>query len=141
MNWKTTDLQAINKMCDHTLMRHLGIEFTAIDESGLIAKMPVNQTTHQPMGLLHGGASVVLIESIASMGSALLCDLTIEAPVGLEVNANHIGSIKSGEVFGKARVIHQGKQTHVWSVDIINPENNKLICSGRITIMIIKKSE
>lgn len=140
MDWKTTDLKAINKMCDNTLMRHLGIEFTNIDENGLAAKMPVNSSTHQPMGLLHGGASVVLIESIASMGSALLCDLSKEAPVGLEVNANHIGSIKTGEVIGTARIIHQGKQTHVWTVDIINPENNKLICSGRITIMIIKKS-
>jgi 1,4-dihydroxy-2-naphthoyl-CoA hydrolase len=62
------------------------------------------------------------------------------SPVGLEVNANHIGSIKTGEVIGMARIIHQGKQTHVWTVDITNPENNKLICSGRITIMIIKKS-
>jgi 1,4-dihydroxy-2-naphthoyl-CoA hydrolase len=79
MNWKTTDLKAINKMCDNTLMRHLGIEFIKIDENGLAAKMTVNSSTHQPMGLLHGGASVVLIESIASMGSALLCDLSKEA--------------------------------------------------------------
>lgn len=139
MNWKTRNLDAINKMCDNTLMRHLEIVFTEVAIDYIKAKMPVNSTTHQPMGLLHGGASVVLIETIASMGSALLCDLENEAPVGLEVNANHLSSAKSGEVEGIARLIHHGKQTHVWIVDIHHLETGRLICSGRITIMIVKK--
>jgi 1,4-dihydroxy-2-naphthoyl-CoA hydrolase len=138
MNWSTTNLEKINSMCENTLMQHLGIIFTQITNEELVATMPVNSSTHQPMGLLHGGANVVLIESIASMGSALLCNLKNEAPVGLEVNANHLKSVKSGEVKGTGKLIHFGKQTHVWLVNIIDVATNKLVCSGRITIMIVK---
>ncbi len=138
MNWNSTDLEKINSMCENTLMQHLGIVFTQITDEELVATMPVNSTTHQPMGLLHGGANVVLIESIASMGSALLCNLKNEAPVGLEVNANHLKSVKSGEVKGIGKLIHFGKQTHVWLVNIEDVATNKLVCSGRITIMIVK---
>lgn len=118
-------------------MEHLSIEFTEITEWYLKAKMPVNSSVHQPMGRLHGGASVVLIESIASMGSALLLDLKKESPVGLEVNANHISGIKTGTVIGTGKPIHIGKKTHIWQVEIHDEVTDKLICSGRITIMII----
>jgi uncharacterized protein (TIGR00369 family) len=138
MNWNTTDLEKINATCKNTLMEHLYIQFTEINETSISATMPVNSTTHQPMGLLHGGASAVLIESIASMGSALLCDLKIEAPVGLEINANHLGSVRSGIVKGVGKILHQGKSTHVWQVDIIDESTGKLICTGRLTILIKK---
>jgi 1,4-dihydroxy-2-naphthoyl-CoA hydrolase len=136
MNWNTTDLEKINAICKNTLMEYLNIQFTEINETSISATMPVNSTTHQPMGLLHGGASAVLIESIASMGSALLCDLKIEAPVGLEINANHLGSVKSGTVKGVGKILHQGKSTHVWQVDIFDESTGKLICTGRLTILI-----
>lgn len=138
MKWNTEDLEKINQFCENTLMQHLNIVFSEINEQEICATMPVNSSTHQPMGLLHGGASVVLIESIASMGSALLCDLKVEAPVGLEVNANHIGSVKQGSVVGRGKILHQGKSTHVWQVDIFDQSNLKLICSGRLTVLIKK---
>ncbi len=138
MNWNTTNLEKINAICKNTLMEHLNIQFNEINETSISATMPVNSTTHQPMGLLHGGASAVLIESIASMGSALLCDLKIEAPVGLEINANHLGSVKNGTVKGVGKILHQGKSTHVWQVDIIDESTGKLICTGRLTILIKK---
>ncbi|MES2589644.1 MAG: hotdog fold thioesterase [Bacteroidota bacterium] len=140
MNWNTTDLVKINALCENTLMRYLKIEFVSIDALSLSATMPVNATTHQPMGLLHGGANAVLIESIASMGSALLCDLKNEAPVGLEINANHLGSVKSGSVKGVGKAIHIGKTTHVWQVEIFDETTNKLICIGRLTVLIKKIS-
>jgi 1,4-dihydroxy-2-naphthoyl-CoA hydrolase len=138
MRWNTDNLDKINSLCENTLMQHLNIVFTSINESEICATMPVNSTTHQPMGLLHGGASVVLIESIASMGSALLCDLKTEAPVGLEVNANHLGGVKTGSVKGVGRILHQGKTTHVWQVDLFDEKTSKLICTGRLTVLIKK---
>jgi 1,4-dihydroxy-2-naphthoyl-CoA hydrolase len=138
MNWNTENLDKINALCENTLMQHLNIIFTSISGSEICATMPVNSTTHQPMGLLHGGASVVLIESIASMGSALLCDLKNEAPVGLEVNANHLGSVKSGTVKGVGKILHQGKSTHVWQVDVFDENTSRMICTGRLTVLIKK---
>lgn len=119
-------------------MEHLEISFTEITESSITARMPVDKRTHQPMGLLHGGANVVLIESIGSMASALLCDLKSEAPVGVEVNANHIGSTTSGWVLGVGKAIHVGKSTHVWQVDIYEEASRKHLSTGRITILIKK---
>jgi 1,4-dihydroxy-2-naphthoyl-CoA hydrolase len=101
--------------------------------------MPVDNRTKQPMGLLHGGASAALIESIGSMGSALLLDLEKFTPVGLEINANHVGGIRAGEVHAKGRLIHEGKRTHLWQVDITDSSTNKLVCTGRLTVMIIPK--
>jgi 1,4-dihydroxy-2-naphthoyl-CoA hydrolase len=137
MNWTSTDLDAINRMCKNTLMEHLNIQFDEITSESISAIMPVNKTTHQPMGLLHGGANVVLIESLGSMASALLCDIKVEAPVGLEVNANHLKSVTSGFVKGIAKPIHIGKSTHVWHVDIVDLNNPlKLLCTGRLTVLI-----
>lgn len=137
MNWTTTDLARINAFNKNTLMEHLNIQFVEISDEGLQATMPVNHTTHQPMGRLHGGASAALIESIGSMGSALLCDLSKESPVGLEVNANHIAGLHSGQILAKGRPVHIGKKTHLWQVDIYDETEKKLVCTGRITIMII----
>lgn len=139
IKWNTTDLTQINSFNRNTMMELLDIQCIEMGEDYIVATMPVDHRTHQPMGLLHGGASAALIESIGSIGSALLCDLTKEYPVGLEINANHIGGIKSGTVKAIGRIIHAGKRTHVWQVDIYDQESNKLICTGRLTVMIVQK--
>jgi 1,4-dihydroxy-2-naphthoyl-CoA hydrolase len=139
MKWNTTDLTIINSMNRNTMMELLDIQCVEVGEDYVVATMPVDHRTHQPMGLLHGGASAVLIESIGSIGSALLCDLQNEFPVGLEINANHIGGVKSGLVKAVGKIVHAGKRTHVWQVDIYNVETEKLICTGRLTVMIVQK--
>ncbi len=123
----------------NTMMELLDIQCVEVGEDYVVATMPVDHRTHQPMGLLHGGASAVLIESIGSIGSALLCDLQNEFPVGLEINANHIGGIKSGLVKAVGKIVHAGKRTHVWQVDIFSVETEKLICTGRLTAMVVQK--
>jgi 1,4-dihydroxy-2-naphthoyl-CoA hydrolase len=120
-------------------METLGIECVEIGDDYIISTMPVDQRNHQPMGLLHGGASAALIESIGSMGSSLLLDLEKEYPVGLEVNANHVGGIKSGMVKAVGKIVHAGKKTHVWQVDIFDQETNKMVATGRLTVLIIQK--
>lgn len=120
-------------------MEHLGIECVEIGADYIVLTMPVDHRTHQPMGLLHGGASVVLIESIGSIGSALLLDLSKEYPVGLEVNANHISGVKCGSVRAVGKVVHAGRRTHVWQVDVFDNETDKLVCTGRLTVMIVQK--
>ena len=139
MKWNTTDLTIINSMNRNTMMELLDIQCVEVGEDYVVATMPVDHRTHQPMGLLHGGASAVLIESIGSIGSALLCDLQNEFPVGLEINANHIGGIKSGLVRAVGKIVHAGKRTHVWQVDIFSVETEKLICTGRLTVMVVQK--
>lgn len=139
MQFRKIDLDTINSFNKNTLMETLGIKCVEIGEDYIVSTMPVNASTHQPMGLLHGGASAALIESIGSMGSTLLIDLSKQAPVGLEINANHIGSVRSGSVKGIGKIVHAGKKTHVWQVDIFDNETNKLICTGRLTVMIIDK--
>jgi 1,4-dihydroxy-2-naphthoyl-CoA hydrolase len=139
MKWNTTDLDKINAFNRNTLMEVLDIKCVEVGEDYIVATMPVDHRTHQPMGLLHGGASAVLIESIGSMGSAILCNLSKEFPVGLEINANHISGIASGIVKAIGKIIHAGKRTHVWQVDIYNNETNKLVCTGRLTVMIVQK--
>ena len=121
-------------------MSHLNIEFTNIGNDYLEAKMPVNHKTTQPMGILHGGASVALAESIGSVGSNLLIDTKLESAVGLSINANHVGSATNGCVYGKGILIHKGKSTHVWSIEI-KEQDERLISICRLTVMIIKKNK
>tara|TARA_B110000305_G_C19412312_1_gene626120 strand:+ start:821 stop:1243 length:423 start_codon:yes stop_codon:yes gene_type:complete len=139
MPMKMMSLEKVNKFNQGTAIKNLGIEIIEITESTVSAKMPVDERTKQPMGLLHGGASVLLIESIGSIGSSLMVDLEREYPVGLEVNANHVGSASSGFVIGTGKVIHEGKKTHIWSVEIRDEESNRLISIGRLTVMIVEK--
>lgn len=139
MKWNTTDLKQINAFNRNTLMEFLDIRCTEINDDHIVATMPVDHRTHQPMGLLHGGASAALIESIGSIGSALLCDLSKEYPVGLEVNANHIGGMKTGIVKAVGKIIHAGKRTHVWQVDLTDNDSGKLICTGRLTVMVVQR--
>lgn len=128
----------MNSMNKNTLMETLAIEYINVGQNFVEAKMPVNSKTHQPMGLLHGGASAALIESIGSLGSALCIDLDTQAVVGLEITANHIKGVKSGFVFAKGTIIHCGKSTHLWQVNLKN-EHGDLICTGKLTVMIINK--
>ena len=131
-------VEVVNQMNKNTILEVLGIQTTEVGEDYIVATMPVDKRTHQPMGLLHGGASAVLIESLGSIGSSLIVDITKENIVGLEVNANHLRGVKSGTVTGKATIIHCGRRTHVWQVEITD-ENNKLVCTGRLTVMITSK--
>ncbi|NDF59872.1 MAG: PaaI family thioesterase [Crocinitomicaceae bacterium] len=138
MDFSKIPIQEMNKMHKNTLMETLGIDFTHAGENFLVAKMPVTSSHHQPMGLLHGGATAALIETIGSMGSAMTCDLSKEAPVGLELNVNHIRGVKEGEVIGSGKLIHKGRSTHVWQVDVHTVEH-LLIATGRLTVMIIQR--
>lgn len=136
---KKVDIELINKMSRNTLMEVLDMKCVELGDDYLIATMPVNENTHQPMGLLHGGASAALIESIGSMGSSLLLDIEKEVPVGLEINANHVGGMTSGLLRAVGKIVHAGKRTHVWQVDLFNDENDKLICTGRLTVMVVPR--
>lgn len=136
---KKVDLAQINALNKNTLMEVLGIECIEIGEDYVVSTMPVDHRTHQPVGLLHGGASAALIESIGSMGSVLLIDPKKQAPVGIEINANHVGSVKSGSVKAIGKIVHAGKKTHVWQVDIYDMSTDKLVCTGRLTTMIIDR--
>jgi 1,4-dihydroxy-2-naphthoyl-CoA hydrolase len=120
-----------------TLVGTLGIEVIEIGEGTVKATMPVDERTRQPMGLLHGGASVALAETVASVGAYELVDKETEAVVGLEINANHIKAKKDGIVTAIGTVIHRGKTTMVWEIKIVD-EQNKLICLSRCTIAVIK---
>jgi 1,4-dihydroxy-2-naphthoyl-CoA hydrolase len=117
---------------------HLGIEFTGVGEDFVSAKMPVDRRTRQPFGILHGGASVALAETLGSVASSLCIDLNEAYPVGLEINANHIRSVSEGYVYGSARPLHLGRRTHVWDIQIVN-EDKKLVCVSRLTVMIVAK--
>lgn len=131
-------LDLLNKMGINTMVSLLGIEFTAIGEDWLEAKMPVDARTHQPIGLLHGGASVALAETLGSVAATCCVDLKNQYCVGLDINANHIKSVKNGFVYGKTKPLHIGKKTHVWEIRITN-EEKELVCISRITMAVIDK--
>lgn len=139
MKLRQVPLEQIEALFKNTMMETLGIRCVELGEDYIVATMPVDKRTHQPMGLLHGGASAALIESIGSMGSVLLIDIEKEAPVGLEINANHIGGMKSGTVKAIGKIIHAGRRTHVWQVDLFDEAQEKLICTGRLTVMIVPR--
>ena len=130
--------QHLNIISQDTLLTHLGISFTEIGEDYIIAKMPVKDETSQPMGILHGGASVSLAESIGSVGSYVIIDKKKESALGIEINANHVGSAYDGFVYGKGTIVHKGKTTHIWNIEIRN-EKEKLITLCRLTVMILKR--
>lgn len=130
-------INKINILCKGTFIEFLGIEFLSHGPDFLEARMPVNNKL-QPMGLLHGGASLALAESVASGGSYLLVDPEKYDVLGLQVSANHLSSLSEGVLFAYANIIHQGRTTHVWDVKI-KSEVGKLICVARVTIMIVKK--
>ncbi len=133
-------VEQLNSFSEGCMVEHLGIEITDIKEDHIIARMPVDHRTKQPLGLLHGGASVALAESLGSVASSLLVDLSKEYPVGIEINANHIKSASSGYVTGICRPIHVGRGTHVWEIRITN-EKDQLIAVSRLTVAVLKKKD
>ena len=122
------------------MVEHLGIEFIEVGRDFICARMPVDHRTVQPMGLLHGGASLALAETLGSVASSVIVDASKYACVGLEINANHIKSARDGFVTGRATPIHLGKKTHVWDIKITN-ENDQLICVSRLTVAVIEKKQ
>lgn len=121
----------------HTLMHVLGIEITELGIEKVCGTMPVDERTHQYYGMLHGGASVVLAETLCSCAAFLHINPETHKVVGLEINANHIKGIKSGIVTGEARPVHLGKRTQVWQIDIKN-EKQEMVCVSRCTIAVIE---
>ncbi len=133
---KDLSLEALNDLGKGNLTEHLGIEFTEIGHDYLVAKMPVDHRTTQPFGLLHGGATVALAETLGSVAAQLTLDMSKQHAVGLEINANHVRSARDGFVFGKTTPIHVGKRTQVWEIKVSDPEE-RLISICRITMAII----
>jgi 1,4-dihydroxy-2-naphthoyl-CoA hydrolase len=131
-------LEQLNQSGRKTMVSHLGIEITAIGEDSLTARMPVDERTIQPYGLLHGGASVALAETLGSICSSLTLDTTKKVAVGMEVNANHIRPVTSGWVYGEARPVHLGGATQVWEIRI-NNEAGKLVCISRLTMAVVDR--
>ena len=137
MIWfQKVDISDIRNIVKNTLSDHLGIEILEIGKDFIKAKMPVDNRTKQPYGILHGGASVALAETIGSYGSHLIVDSSKYLSVGLEINANHIRKATNGFVTGVAKPIHIGKSTHIWGVEI-HDDNGLLICICRLTVAII----
>jgi 1,4-dihydroxy-2-naphthoyl-CoA hydrolase len=136
--FKKYELKDIAWMSKNTILETIGIEIIELTENSIKGRMPVDHRTKQPAGILHGGASVVLAESLGSIASNLVIDQTKYYCVGLDVNANHIRPADKGYVHGTAVPIHIGKKTHVWSIEIKN-EDNKLVCISRLTMAVIEK--
>mgnify|MGYP000290532329 CR=1 FL=1 len=136
MAWKRQmTLDELNATSINTMVAHLGIVYTHIGDDSLEAVMPVDSRTHQPFGLLHGGASVVLAETLGSV-AGYLCTEGEQKVVGLEVNANHIRSVRSGRVRGVCRALHAGSRHQVWQIDILD-EQDRLCCSSRLTTAVV----
>ena len=131
------DLAQLNDLCRNTLGAHLGIELTEVGDRLLVGRMPVDERTRQPMGLLHGGASVALAETLGSLGAVLQVDHTKKACVGLEINANHLKGVRDGHVVGRATALHVGRSTQVWEIRITHEETGALVCVSRITMAVI----
>jgi 1,4-dihydroxy-2-naphthoyl-CoA hydrolase len=132
----TMSLETMNAHSEGTMMKHLGIVYTEIGPDYLCGSMPVDHRTKQPAGLLHGGASAALAETLGSMGSMSIIDLHKQTIVGIEINANHIRSVRDGFVHGKASLIMRSRKLHVWEIRITNDGGN-LVCLSRLTIMVL----
>lgn len=128
----------IGHLGHNTMADHLGLELTEIGENYLKGRLPVDHRTKQPYGLLHGGASAVLAETLGSVASSLVIDPSQYNCVGIEINANHLRGVREGFVTGIATPLHTGKTTHVWEIKIYD-DNEKLVCASRLTVAIIKK--
>lgn len=139
--WFTqTTLERLNARSAESMPGFLGVEFVEIGEDYLKARMPVDKRTLQPMGILHGGASVALAETLGSVGALLCVDSSQKMVVGMEINANHIRPVRSGNVVGVARPIHIGSSTQIWEIRITN-DQDKLVCISRITLAVLDKDK
>lgn len=135
---KKAILEICNKFSKNTLMETLNIEYIDAGKDFITAKMPVNSTVYQPMGILHGGATVALAESVGSAASHIFIDTDKFIVKGLEISANHLKSKREGEVFATARIIHKGKTTHLWEIKVVD-ENNQLISLCKMTNIVLAK--
>ncbi len=140
MDLTQVDIDTLNKINKGTMMEVLGIEYLEAKQGYLKARMPVDERTFQPARLLHGGASMALAETLGSVGSAIMVNLDKYEVRGSQLSANHIKSAKDGWVYGTASLLHQGRNTHVWNIDI-NDQSGRLISTCRLTNFIIKKSQ
>ncbi|HVV68130.1 MAG TPA: hotdog fold thioesterase [Gammaproteobacteria bacterium] len=137
--WKTPfDIHTANARSKNTMAEHLGIEFTEVGGDYLVARMPVDQRTRQPLGIMNGGASCVLAETVGSTAANYCVDYANFYCVGLDINTNHIRSARSGFVTGTAKPFHIGKTTQVWSIEIVG-EHGKLISVSRLTMAVLKR--
>ena len=135
---KQEKLKRINDCIQITMTSTIGIEITDIGDDFICGKMPVNERTTQPFGLLHGGASAALAETLGSIGGGIKVYSNNETVVGIEINANHLKSVRDGWVYGKATPIRIGKKIQVWNIEITN-EDDDLICVSRLTLAVIPK--
>jgi len=138
--WKQygTTIEILNARSINTMAEILDIQFTEIGDNYLKATMPVDSRTHQPYGLLHGGASAALAETVGSVASSLCIDIEKQICVGIEINCNHIRGTRQGMVVATAEPLHIGATTHVWDIKI-HDEKQRLICASRLTVAILKK--
>ncbi|MCJ2377133.1 hotdog fold thioesterase [Vibrio sp. ZSDZ34] len=135
--WKQNfSLDTLNQTSKNTLVEHLQIEYTDFDDQSITGRMPVCQLTHQPLGMLHGGASVVLAETLGSV-AANFCVSEDHFCVGLDINANHVRAMRSGFVYGTAKPLHLGVSTQIWQIDIVD-DKSRLVCTSRLTIAVKK---
>lgn len=130
--------EELQKGSSGTMVDHLGIEFLEVSTTRIKAKMPVDRRTIQPYGILHGGASVALAETLGSIAAQINIDGEKFVAVGLEINANHVRSMREGYVFGTAAPLHIGKSTHIWEIKITD-DQDRLVCISRLTVAIINK--
>jgi 1,4-dihydroxy-2-naphthoyl-CoA hydrolase len=131
-------VEFLNQFCKKSMVENLGIEFTEIGDNYMIARMPVDHRTNQPLGLLHGGASIALAETLGSVAATFVTNTETHYCVGLEINGNHIKAIREGYVFGKTTPIHIGGKTQIWEIRITN-EKSQLISICRITMAVLEK--
>jgi 1,4-dihydroxy-2-naphthoyl-CoA hydrolase len=132
-------IDILNESSKNSMVEHLGIIYTDLGPESITAKMPVDHRTHQPLGLLHGGASVALAETLGSVAATFSVDHKKFTCVGIEINANHVRSVTKGWVVGTATPLHSGKSTQIWQITI-NNESGELVCISRLTLAVIKKS-
>ncbi|HEY2649515.1 MAG TPA: hotdog fold thioesterase [Puia sp.] len=135
---KDINLEKLNQFSTNTMNELLGIRITELGENYIKATMPVDKRTHQAYGILHGGASAALAETLGSIGSVIIVDPEQYICVGIEINANHIRSVREGFVTGTAVPLHLGASSHVWEIKIVD-KNEKLVCVSRLTVFVKKK--
>ena len=133
-------IDKIHNRSSSTMVENLGIKITDIGENFVSGRMPVDERTKQPFGLLHGGASVALAETLGSVGAGMNIDRASQSVVGIEINANHLKAVKRGWVFGKANAIRIGRKIQVWEIDI-KDENENFVCKSRLTLAVIEKND
>lgn len=137
--WKTPiNIVDANERSQNTMAQHLGIEFIEVGDDYLVARMPVDHRTKQPIGIMHGGASCVLAETVGSTAGNYCVDQNTQYCVGLDINTNHLRSMRSGYVIGTAKPFHLGKSTQVWEIDIRDEENNR-VSINRLTLAVLTR--